>query len=802
MAFELYVDTANRIGIEQEGFAFDLRPGVQPSDWLFEGTYAWPVPPGNVQPITLMPAQLDPEWATTAADTGPFARYRLSHFDLLDGSTAEEYPRLHDKDWVVLPKQETCTLRTKKRLHAGGGISYNFRVEGPQLRNEIITQLTFGHDNPDKQFHLTVREDGRGFLFRGSNMNPPPEDQLAEGWLVPRRWGTLVGKEWVRLFILPYGRNRLLITSSTGNGFVWEDEGITRASPPKGGGGAALLSATSGDSIVGAPRYGPVTQPGLVKAKTFKKMAVQLRPISYKGPIVTGANRVGGTIKPKYPSVISTVKIPLSSLLGPGLTTSVTADTNDIVDAQATYDPQAAGPEDKHVLNPTVTLSRRNVSEDDHNHTPFFYRLETKYQSEGVDRPALISNIRADVTQLEHNHSENGITGNVKVRFPGNHKEYARAFNLPFQIVDDNNIFLDALLISPTLDYTSAVPYVNSSTLSFEIQSKMKILESTLVADLTRLDGLSISTAVKNILISAGFPENGSAWIIDETPTLASGEGITQLSKAEADDEATNLSDAVRSVADWLRYIIETYTSSSEPPFKWVMGFQPFYDVAQERFVYKFFFRDPAKISTAPVKIWYPNAQIAMTASALGEDMVDVPYSQVHRTVHMQFHEEAIEPEANAVMVAGLGDKATPSQEAHEKESTSGVLKSYKEDRPSINPTTLLEDRPANWLGYKRMVVLVDSSLNTEPLVKAACEKLFNRLTRARIRATFKAQWEPTVKLWDKVTIWQHDLEGNLVSFDWRVTGYNVRHLQDTSDTSQPGVVRNREATYFVERWL
>jgi len=299
---------------------------------------------------------------------------------------------------------------------------------------------------------------------------------------------------------------------------------------------------------------------------------------------------------------------------------------------------------------------------------------------------------------------------------------------------------------------------------------------------------MTLSDAVKAVMICAGWPKDGSLWVIDNS--------TVKLSKGEADDAPANLPDVLRTCAEWLKYLNETYTSSSLNPFHWVMGFWPELNPATGLFVTKFHFRDPAKLSATPIKHWYPRQQEAIAAGTA--------YDQAYRSVYRNYEQNSIEPEANDFYVWGLAPGA-PTKNAKGEAETSAdqVFFAHDQDTASIKADTPLASRPANWLGERRQYFVQDPALNTQAQVNAAVKRYKQRLAAARERATFEATWEPAVSLWSWVRLHYFDTDSILQHADWQVTGIDVVHRQDRPTHPVSGKpISNRPCVYRCERIL
>ncbi len=119
MSIDALVDVGRPYGTSTPGAAFDLRPGVNPSNWFFNGAFAWPVPSGP-SPVTLKPTPLDPQWETTVYDgtqnTEHFRRYTKDDFNVLTGTPPTMYVGTNATDWTLLTREAITAITGKEIL--------------------------------------------------------------------------------------------------------------------------------------------------------------------------------------------------------------------------------------------------------------------------------------------------------------------------------------------------------------------------------------------------------------------------------------------------------------------------------------------------------------------------------------------------------------------------------------------------------------------------------------------------------------------------------------------------------------
>lgn len=821
MATQFLLGTQRDISVKQSGYAYDIRPGSNPEDWGFtlpngqpSHVYQWPMPShvyrGNKKlsriampsPITLLPAILHPDWERTIASTGPFARPSLMEFNQTNG-VWEEWPRLHVKDWVFINKSadydnpsEISSIRPVPR---NAGISINFCAFGPALGQRTILSISFGATTDARKFTLNINADGKGYLSRGNN----PVVPLAEGYLVPNRWADIQGR-WYKFFILPIRRNRILFSSSTGGSFVWENPDIPNGSlSMTGGSGAAFETGDSNPTNL----IDALTELAAMSIRAHQKVAIQPNIMTYTGTSIgSGAAKFAAGVITTLKDLFTNPRVPdltqvaqrnkiefdlLTNRVKPehvqvGYTTYIGGGGPAF---QQNPIPPSQGIQ-RSILKPTVTLKRPDVAEEDKYHTPIFYRAEPSEPSIHQVISASYEDVMPDVIEFTHNQEQRLMAGNVKLKNGHNHGILKNVFNIPFQYKEEGNVFLEGVITKPNF----SVKY-NQQFIGFDLQDLNRWLDNTTVQDINRLDGLALDDAVKALMGSAGCPVDGSKWDIDPTPSFVDRQRkitkkLVVLSKGQADDEPTNLTDYVKTVSDWLSYLVENYTSASEFPFRWVYGFRPYFNSNTGLWEYRFFFKNPDLMTQETFYRFYATTDAALNARVANGEAFNVAVINAYQSVHQNFTSYLIEPEANALLFVGMDDTGNP-------------IMRYLPDNNSIDGSLAYANQPANWLGEKRMVVVIDSSFNTPELVTAGLGKMFSRISRTRQHIDFDAQWEPRLRLWDKFNLQYYLANGTtLVDHQFRVTGLNITHKKDSNPGSErTGIYRNVLCHYQAERW-
>lgn len=808
IAKDVYFDTGRWFGSGEPGSAIDIRPGA-PSAGLkvtHDGTYAWPVATGP-KPITLQPSLLDTDWGINPATLGldpsayensPYGRETLDRFNIVGGSW-NQYGRLHAQDYVWETTTQSAEVSSVKSYEPNTAYYFHILPYTPQGQGNLILRASFGSPVASQRLHLNVWDDGKGYLARGDGINP--EDQLGTGYLLPAQGGNVGGIGWTKIVVFFHSDKKISVLSNRGKGFTIDVPGLEWQEP-----GTIPLYVADPTTVSWEPVFKinapEITPAGKLDILLGPKSLLQAGPVKYKGeplaylPAGTEGYPKGGsiTIQPNSGRPL------IENLVGLAIMTIAINQRVKKVSAATVY---------VKIPNSGDKGLKAALTKDpaDDTHSPQLLRTEVATPSTtGTSTGTNDSTLSKDLISFSHNHSKDGITGEMTFRYAENYPTYRRLFNIPFQYKENGNVYLEGVIQSPTFKPVSPT----SQELSFSFTDETRWLKNTLVASISRFDGFYLDDAVKDILIGAGFPIDGSKWDIDTTTATTDGRKGNKLSKGEGDEKPTNAADAIKSAYDWINYLVDTYTSAEKYPYVWVWGFQHYLNpgVGLEgtgAYETRFFLKNPDLFSDTPVATFFGNRAWAVTLGS-------VSHSTAYNYTFDTWNEVITEPECNYLIVSGWKTVSGEGDEANE--DAGEPVTAVKKDADSANPALAVDLRKANWLGERRHVIVIDSSLNSQKDVDGACAKLFPRLSTAKVRAQMTGEWNPTIKLWDMVRVYHkvgtsHDELGttaggdgtNVAYNDWRVVGYNVQHIQDTRTPNTP-VWLHRPATYTLERTI
>jgi hypothetical protein len=121
-------------------------------------------------------------------------------------------------------------------------------------------------------------------------------------------------------------------------------------------------------------------------------------------------------------------------------------------------------------------------------------------------------------------------------------------------------------------------------------------------------------------------------------------------------------------------------------------------------------------------------------------------------------------------------------------------IQAYKVDTASMDPTTMPDSRPANWLGCRRRYAVVDPGITTQAALNAATDLIFSRLSKAPVIAQMESDFlirdSNGLPLWRGAPIAIHgrgkwrintfgcDFVRELSSWQWRNGTYTVEQFE------------------------
>ena len=234
--------------------------------------------------------------------------------------------------------------------------------------------------------------------------------------------------------------------------------------------------------------------------------------------------------------------------------------------------------------------------------------------------------------------------------------------------------------------------------LQFDGQDRTRDLELTMYQDGIVYDGMTMQSAVSDMIQTAGFLSTDLIW--DDTS------GFTLPRSADiARGYSTVVPQRGEYVATLLSKMKNDYAAT------WVTGWSP------TTTGYKYQWSNPNDLVNTPIMTLYNSRQDAITAGVSG-DLVP------HRVIYkMSAHYES--PEANQIIVLGQDPR------------NGDLIYSYAADGASADPTTAPASRPYNWRGRTVSYILSEPAITSDAAAIQAKNVISTRLMTGRILLEF-----------------------------------------------------------------
>ena len=276
---------------------------------------------------------------------------------------------------------------------------------------------------------------------------------------------------------------------------------------------------------------------------------------------------------------------------------------------------------------------------------------------------------------------------------------------------------------------------------TFTCVDEWEDLAGTILPATENMDGYLVSDAIKTVLEYCGV--SPTRYYVTTTAARTASRGSNQTSDTNGFLQADGMTPA----ADFLRTLQSTYLN-------WHMDFAPVSGEVKFRF--------------------FPPWAGSIAASVYTTHAAAVAAGKTIKSVVQKWSQRLLKPECNDLLVVGQAPGGNP-------------LYAWYRDEVSMDPRIVEAQRPANWLGRRRLMIIADSSLCTQAQVNAVCGWMA-WLTKARLVVTCECEWQPPVRYGDFMSV-----NGAL----YYVDGYSMTIEQDSATY---GI--RRPATYSLWRYL
>lgn len=260
------------------------------------------------------------------------------------------------------------------------------------------------------------------------------------------------------------------------------------------------------------------------------------------------------------------------------------------------------------------------------------------------------------------------------------------------------------------------------------LRDRWAILDDAVFADRLPLDGLPFAQALSLLVEKSGI-DPARIDISESGPVLPYANG-------ETSGEWGLLVESGDRAGDWIRRLMDTFAPG------WWYGFRPATDGSGEMF-----FAQPE------------NELESIPAAVLSQTSGNGP-------VYRQLRRESIEPMANEVRVTGQDPR------------TLRPLQSVRTDYAAQTVATVPVDRPDNWGGSVKRFALVDAGLAGQTAVDAACNALFEALTKRQDLVQFESGF---LQRPDGVPVWRGDVIALAGVGNVRIRSFGVHFRHEAS---------------------
>lgn len=694
----------------------------------------------------LQPAQLTEDFMTSA--DGLFARLPLASFHKNDGTVSvdwDQYGYRFAEDTFLLAKTLNQRLTTIKKWPYNQAFFLRLFAFGQEWRGDTWFEFEWGLPSvgsTSPQHKLIVAHDASFVLEKAGA-------EVFRGHLTPgvRDLQRLTQKP-LHLMILPYRRNEILFWTDQGAYPVFTDTTLNPLEPngktyldQEGYGSIDPDQEDFKDWVITHYGHAAITFPN-------SKGRFQLTPLVYlTGP--DGTSSIRPTINPKIPYP------PDQTLFPPDTSIEMELDA-DIVSGSAA---DGAHNIDGDGVDDTADW-RINISGDQplpdtapthSSKTPFVYGLSIRVPTALTDKPDETTSITNYITRLARRFSEDGSAAEIIIKDANiidPSEDIRKAHNRTCRIYredgagNEDELFYGVAGEPEFEQWPVGADGLDHTPVTLTIMGMERRLGRTMLKNFRALDGMLIHEAIHAILDRVGWPVDRRD--IDES--------LIRLPSNPKGEEKIILSDQVGNAWDLLNDLRENYTTSSEPPYKWIMDFAPtlgsdvFYTI-------RFRFKDPLNLpdvsAPAALRTLYATQAEATAAGATKDNWA------------RSYRRKAIEPEANWVIVYGETPDGAP-------------VWGEDFDKDSINPSLEYADRPDNWIGEIREMIYVNLAINTKEHANRIASSLLKRLCRPRYIAEGDLESLYSDRLYDRwKATWDNDRRYSL-------TDLEVEHILET----------------------
>jgi hypothetical protein len=684
--------------------------------------------------MVLLPYALTDTWVTS--NTGNYAKLAKSDFGLGSGWEDRQDQSIKGP-WISLKDSATASGSGRRAVSSA---SYN--------KNQGFYVAFFSYGGGEKLPALRCGWNASASLSAGVGLEIFTDNSvdvydsgvvIAQGKISGTSGGTATPGKIVEMLLLPYAHNEMLIYGiGGGDGFrvVFDRIDEDASSPAITPAGSFWFEVPQGSGqVMVAPLKFPTSGTIASETLTFQEAPATgetLATYVNVWPAATRSYFVYGD-----PAYVGTQDVTL-----------------DLVEPDGTA----------FVPNGTRVQSRikATLTTDNANFSPTFYGGLLAYAAQvEATNGTEITDVSNYIYKLSLSVPEDGggATVDIVVNNPSALASVASVpaietqQNRPVCVKLDTVMLFDGVGESPETDEGIAD---DDTWVRMSIRDRTKLLEDYTFTDRVPLAGWRLDTALNFV---------GSRAFASADINISSTSFVIPRGRSASASEMEPMIKPGDNALEWFRRLIETYAAN------WYWGVRPKTGGKVELYALT-----EADCGTTALITVYERFADAKTANPSATD------DELLKLLVRDFSPTRMAPIANDVRVTGFDVRRQKP------------IQAYKVDTASMDPTTMPDSRPANWLGCRRRYAVVDPGITTQAALNAATDLIFSRLSKAPVIAQMESDFlirdSNGLPLWRGAPIAIHgrgkwrintfgcDFVRELSSWQWRNGTYTVEQFE------------------------
>lgn len=694
----------------------------------------------------LAPLPMTPTWRTSGA--GNYARKRLTDYDTLTSSAKwKEMTVLHGTDYYITSEGVNARCTISEVLPSNQPMYVSFFMSGTKDSTETIVFQCGWNYGTATEVRLDVLGNGAISVYKGNAFKEKYDS--TKGDIRPggmKLYSISPKNSYVNLILLPCRKRDLLVLSNYGTNFCHTFDDLD---PDVGDPNTNDITPSSKFFWNVPAPFTPIVQVAKCKFETSGTVRggnTKLRAVPPVGTTFggwsAGADRIGPN-SATISSVLSVCKEDTTAWNPSVPVQDVRAQAELTGDGNATWGVYAID----LYSNPVVTNTYNGAVDI----TQYIQSLELNVDEEGVQTVNMQTRygLLYDDAMVDHSTYQSDRTFRVAIR-------------------KGNGTYLDVCrgtLDSPQISYEPGDVGMRFPSLQFQGKDRTREFEIMMLIDSVPYDGITLETAVEDLLTIAGYSAsdwylNIDAFTLPYSPLISTGKWNLAPERGDT-------------IAKWLNRLWEDYAQT------YTRGWFP------TTTGYKYCFISPSVLSDTVMLDLYTStveAGNAGVATNLRSDRTIRSFSR---------HYEA--SEANHIQVIGLDPRTNRL-----------IMRSYN-DTASQDPTLAPSARPRNWRGRICSVIHMNQNITTDDAADRALSVLQDRLTTGRDLAEWECDF--LIRSVDDRPIWigdvvrVHNVGYSTFEYETSYTDYRIIAIPSIRfDFENSGAPKVRTAKYRGQR--